>query len=569
MVLMTHTEPTEVVGQASTVHCSDRDSKTTLPIAIIGLGPRGLHCLELLIGWLRSGEAPPLSIHIYDPAEYPGAGAVYDPRDPEYLLMNYAAGRVDEALGSPRWGERGMESFRKWVATNVGVQLGAGDYPARHLVGKYLYSRFLTAKKQIDDLAACHCRREPVQRIVRAGNGWLVSSKSGEQWVEVCVVTVGHGSRWRCEGSQGQSKVFPIQRNLSTRRVPPNSRVGVRGQSLTFIDACLALTVGRGGTYELTEDYHYRYQPGGNEPRVIVPYSRTGRLMLPKPKFDSEEVIPTTASILECAVENLNKLRDLTSESFLSLVCETSDALLRSYAVSSGRERIADGTTRRWYSRWSAPVTPAQWRLRLSEAYQTAVGRRRLDAGWALGEVWRRLYPAIVAKMSHHHWTPTFPDFKVISAELERIAFGPPAENMGKLLALVDAGVLCTEFWGKASKVRRNKGLAIETQGRSQPVDCLIDAVLPSGSQTARSELCDEMLAAINPLYSRTEDSLVTTEAGQLLSGDHQPLEGLYVLGRATEGLIIGHDTLNRQLHQEPDNWIAELKARYAWDRLP
>jgi uncharacterized NAD(P)/FAD-binding protein YdhS len=65
-------------------------------VAIVGLGPKGLYALERLLDHARDlGPAAGLEIDVFEPHPVPGAGPVYDPRQPEYLLMNFAAGHVD------------------------------------------------------------------------------------------------------------------------------------------------------------------------------------------------------------------------------------------------------------------------------------------------------------------------------------------------------------------------------------------------------------------------------------------------------------------------------------------
>ena len=57
----------------------------------------------------------------------------------------------------------------------------------------------------------------------------------------------------------------------------------MKGIGLTFIDAVLSLTEGRGGTFERMPDGRLSYRASGGEPATILPFSRSGLPMAPKP----------------------------------------------------------------------------------------------------------------------------------------------------------------------------------------------------------------------------------------------------------------------------------------------
>ena len=73
-----------------------------LRVAIVGLGPKGLFALERLVHHSRGLPAGSIELTIYEPHPAPGAGPVYDPAQPPYLRMNFAAELVDMWLERPR-----------------------------------------------------------------------------------------------------------------------------------------------------------------------------------------------------------------------------------------------------------------------------------------------------------------------------------------------------------------------------------------------------------------------------------------------------------------------------------
>ena len=79
-----------------------------------------------------------LSVDVYEPHPCPGAGPVYDPAQPPYLRMNFAADMVD------MWPARDLDperpSFSEWRSGIDGESDEA--YPSRALVGRYLAHGF-------------------------------------------------------------------------------------------------------------------------------------------------------------------------------------------------------------------------------------------------------------------------------------------------------------------------------------------------------------------------------------------------------------------------------------------
>ncbi len=65
-------------------------------VAIVGLGPKGLYCLERL---LAEFQARPLRhalhVSVFNRSAHFGASPIYDPEQPEYILVNISVGEID------------------------------------------------------------------------------------------------------------------------------------------------------------------------------------------------------------------------------------------------------------------------------------------------------------------------------------------------------------------------------------------------------------------------------------------------------------------------------------------
>ena len=65
-------------------------------VAIVGLGPKGLYCLERLLAEFNARPLEhPLHINIFNRSAHFGASPIYDPEQPEYILVNISVGEID------------------------------------------------------------------------------------------------------------------------------------------------------------------------------------------------------------------------------------------------------------------------------------------------------------------------------------------------------------------------------------------------------------------------------------------------------------------------------------------
>src|SRR5215470_4700710 len=111
-------------------------------VAIVGVGPKGLYCLERL---LAEVNARPLlcglEIHVFNRSSYFGASPVYDPEQPEYILVNVSVGEVDlwSATDPPVAAGRGL-SFVDWYQKEFQPDspLTGDENLSRAVVGRYL-----------------------------------------------------------------------------------------------------------------------------------------------------------------------------------------------------------------------------------------------------------------------------------------------------------------------------------------------------------------------------------------------------------------------------------------------
>ena len=596
-----------------------------------------------------------MEITCFEPHPQPGAGPNYDPGQPDYLRMNFVAELVD------MWPEGGSlleladgqrSSFASWRAAHeprepASEEAGGEDiYPPRSQVGRYLRSGLEALLAAPPDGVSVAIEPDRVGAIDGGHGGWLLHTTerdsrptgstpraSASQPVPVApaspfgpfdevLVTVGHlpageGSLVRdwCHDAPLVEAVFPVERMLAAERVPAGSRVAVRGFALSFIDAALALTEGRGGSFEpavgsgggpRTSQPRLRYIPGpraADQPAAIMPFSRTGLPMLAKPD-------PAFAASIDGLAETMAEHREAilalpagfeVDRDLLKILRSTASLVL---ALASGGVRAARGGGGEYPPEHAVAETlerlldrPTGRRLDTSEVLgrigaSLEVGGAERPPGpeWALGESWRGLYGAIVARLGDgglraRQW----PRFATLAGAMERIAFGPPPVNVAKLAALIEAGTVDLSALA-GGQLRSDGGVCRLVRGADdapealaaapgsgsgngsatassssvgRPVDVVVDAVLPPpGAAGLESAPLDGLIEAGEVRLAPGRRGIEICPDGRAVRGDGSLSSGLSVLGRPTEDWVIGNDTLSRSLHPHFDRWARGVVRR-------
>lgn len=493
-------------------------------IAIIGAGPRAAQALERLatLG-KQTGRLLPW-VDVIAPGEGVGAGEIYAADQPDYLRLNVASTAVDENFD--RWRE----------ARSPGSSVD--QFPARSLAGEYLAETGAQARALLPG-TRISARVNEVHP--GAGRGWSLLLTDG-RWLtgyDEVLLTTGHATDW--DGAlihQADSdlpivpRVFPIGAlQQRAAELAEGDLVVVRGAALTALDAALVLAADR-------------------ELRIVLA-SRTGRLMVPKSNPDVIRHVMEPSDLGPTA-----RRRVLDGEAVETVLLDTAEDLLArvdahasaSASASAGArsDQIQD-TVRALFARTSA-TNPRDW---LDAQLNIAVGMEPPDATWVLGQSWRLLYPALVERQDHNAvGAPTlnWPDYGRWATEMERLAFGPPPVNAAALLDLMDKGVV--EVVGADDVLE----LARERQA-----SLIVDAVLPPpGARGIRDHLVrnglDSALLEISP---HGRGVLVDGDATSVVAG--RRVEGFSAVGRLTEDVIIGNDTLIRTLHPQLDRWARRI----------
>ena len=503
-------------------------------IALVGGGPRGLFALDCLCGWAACYPDRQLTITLYDPAARPGAGPVYDPSQPAYLLMNFVAGLIDAWDRSFVVNEQ-RPTLVEWLARMDSAAADPGAYVPRATVGRYLMACYEMLARGLPANVTLVHRQVFVDDVMRHGMCWRIVAAGHTDLADEVLITTGHQA-WQSRPGERPVSVFPAARLAEYGRTP-EAVLHCKGFGLTFIDAALALTVGRGGRFETNEAGRLDYRASGHEPACIRPVSRTGRPMLAKP---DPGVIQATAArddivaeLSRWLAERPRPINDFIGDIWPAFL-DAADAYIQAAA----------GTTRAWFTAWSDTHQDAdEARATLQESWAMATGRCPPGPGVALALVWRGAYPALVRIVSHGGLaSAAWAAFRAVATEMERIAFGPAAGNIARLLALIEAG-----------------RVDLSALGPPADVPCEIDATIappyrldPAGPLPG--------LVAREHLARTAYDTLAVDHQGRPIHAPSgQPVAGLAVIGRVTELSVLGNDTLSRRLHDTMRQWAATM----------
>lgn len=270
----------------------------TVPVAIVGMGPRGVTVLERLVEYAE--RIPPhvtLDVTVFDP-NVCGEG-VHSARQPDHLLINTVASQVTMFAPQSRLGREGSPSLVEWaklegyrvidgafrrVSDREGRAITDADHLPRSLLGEYLgwiYAHIVSALPR--NVLVTH-RRATVVDLVPLSNGFQVIQSEGvSQTAQFVFLTTGHGRRKPTDTDERFAQFaernffknpelaylptpYPIE---ALADVSARATVVIQGFGLTAHDVISALTLGRGGRY-LERSGELIYEKSELEPQMLL-----------------------------------------------------------------------------------------------------------------------------------------------------------------------------------------------------------------------------------------------------------------------------------------------------------
>src|ERR1043165_242237 len=174
--------------------------------------------------------------------------------------------------------------------------LTGDEYLSRAVVGRYLADGFRRLLDHLPPRVSVSCHVGEVLDVRRNGRGYELEFADNDGYKEEIrtdkiLLATGHSrpvpgdkeKRYATFAAQHPGLafipfVYPVKKLMAP--IPAGARVAMNGIGLTFIDAVLELTEGRGGRF-VRSGSSLCYEPSGSEP-LIIPFCRSGLPMTPK-----------------------------------------------------------------------------------------------------------------------------------------------------------------------------------------------------------------------------------------------------------------------------------------------
>ncbi len=380
-----------------------------------------------------------------------------------------------------------LDDFRREV---LGETDPLEEFPPRATVGQFLAASWDYVRAHLPAGCSLRFEQKRVQDVADLGGFDHVLLASGHEAVE--------------------HPAGMLDPAADLEKIEAGASVKLRGAALTAIDTILSLTLGRGGRIE-----NGIYRASGREPAKIYPTSRSGRFIQLKsdPATEAEKKILRPFEYRVVQVESVEELKDLLAEAASAL---------------SGEEFS-------WTSLEPAADTAADLRDSLENP-------RRAQQN--IGLVWRELYTALIERFSLTELALSR-EFIELTRLLETYAYGAPAEQLERILALHEAGIV--DF----SAIHDADSLV---------ADHTVNAVIASPGAHPET-LCAQILEAVAPEQAPSAEAQpVRTEANAMLPGQTV----FAMAGRMTEPWVLGNDTLSRTLHSVIPRWALTVAALHS-----
>ncbi|MFN3663815.1 FAD/NAD(P)-binding protein [Yoonia sp.] len=512
-------------------------------IAIVGFGPRGLAAAECVLA-----RTPDLRIEIFDPCAVPAAGPNFMPDEPDECLLNLPLRAVDLP---PPAGAAGT-SFHDFVAHDLGRSPDPDLYPPRNMLGRYLSARLHRLRQRHPDAMTHHAGL--VTDAWRDGQGW---------WLMLADAPIGPFDALLLAPGQPLSRAddqlalwqnFAVNQGFEVTPAYPGrtltaaatrwagKTIAIRGLGLSTCDVVAMLSIGLGG--KLVDG---RYERAGQEPRLIVPFSRDGLPPMPKPALKTE---------LRYALRPREHAR---------LVATIRDAIgggpvqarqTIAAALAPPATRISGQDADAWLATEVDPEAdhPAKDPVAfLQDAIAMAEGRMAPSVEYATGQIWKALQSDLRVIF---HETDGDPDTRAaiinIDQGLKRVTYGPPLVSARLLLALVRAGLVRLGLADAPDIALTDQGWVLDADVTAQ---VMIDAVLPAPKL---SQLDDPLIRSLLRKGHLRADPATD---GILLGRGGSAGQDLHVLGRLGEGSSIATDSIHDCFGITTRAWAEDISA--------
>ncbi|MET7028640.1 FAD/NAD(P)-binding protein [Sediminicola luteus] len=577
-------------------------------VAIVGLGPKGLYGLERLLAQMEDMKLDcPVHIHVYNQNEFFGAGDIYRNDQPSHLIMNYSNRNIDMWTKElPNCILEDTPDFTTWLSSKTGIPAAhnKNGFSSRATVGNYLMDGFIRLCQNLSQNIEVFPHISVVTDIENRQDGYVIRTKEkgdGDQkHFKKILMTTGHswnGARFNtAHGTEPYIEfIYPTNKNLGS--IPKDVTVAFKGMGLTFIDAVLALTEGYGGTFRKKSDGSYHYVPSGNEPKKLIPFSRTGIPMIPRngeaddgipPYYLTEEVVKNLKILSPICFENhiLPLIKKEFCFNYYKVLFKSNNKELLYNADFTVIEKQIDDYHETYPKEKRFNWEMLEWPFKADDLVShkeiieyVAMCIQQVEKGPLMSPIlaaagtWRKISAVFnevysfggLDAASHQLFDSYYFGF------FNRIAYGPPLENMKKIHALAKCGILDFDFARnpEVTLVKETNSFLITSSEvqKSAHVDYLVDARIPKGSTSGKiGTLFSNLLKRGILRFFCNEDDVKYTPGCIDIDHKGRPLDcngtvnkDITFYGTPTEGITFDNDTLSRKRNNFASQWAFDV----------
>ncbi|WP_162305026.1 FAD/NAD(P)-binding protein [Sphingobacterium olei] len=553
-----------------------RPSPATECIAIVGGGPKGFYALERLLAQLKDAESTTnLEIHIFNTNSFFACGQNYRPDQPDYLLINYAIGNIDawEVQQAPQIVTQRL-NLTEWIKHNKHEQcpeVNPRDFASRELVGYYLMDCLQHVVQVVPKNVSIRLISTQVEDIIESTSTYTLYADNQRlpfAYESILLVTGNSYHNSYLENAQQHAHVTCFNSAYPIRQldlIPDQADVAIQGYGLTFTDVALHLTEGRGGRFEYQHN-ELIYIPSGREP-ILYPYSRNNLMMLPRSGMLPEEKY----ELIFFTDHYIDSVRQRNRENKISFKKDIAPILQKEIQYAYNRlAREDDGLTEmevidKLFFPNKDLDSPQlenyhQYMLEITQYMQEEAAKGISASPFMLAVHACRACLLQMAKVynfcgmdgkSHEYFDRKW------SSNMNRLSFGPPAENSKKIHALLKAGYIQAKY-GKLPAFRFNSnGLELFNDYYTKTFQYHIDGrIAKPNLAAANNHLYGNLFKSgmvrelINDSYHT--GSIAIHSDGTLIGKENSML---YVYGTPTEGNVLDNDTLSRKSYNFGNIW--------------
>uniref|UniRef100_UPI0035943696 FAD/NAD(P)-binding protein n=1 Tax=Aquiflexum sp. TaxID=1872584 RepID=UPI0035943696 len=576
-------------------------------VAIVGGGPKGAYAIERLASvWNSQNPGVDLDIVCFNESDDFASGPNYQTEQPDFLLMNYNLGKVDfwtdeqEQLVDDR--PDLLEFLNRYKKASE-LEVESSDYCSRAVTGIYLQHCLCKVIEGLPSNIHLQLVVDKVKSFMVIFDKLMINTVKGMYFgfSEVMCCTghsysfgESHNSNISARTKDRNSptllqSVYPIH-NLQNNEYSGKT-VAVKGMGLTFIDAVLTITEGKGGIFQ-RDNGGITYLDSGREPKEILAFSKAGFPMIARQedlgssdfslRYFTEETVDhliVKHDVLDFKSQLLPFIQhEFRYQYVVHLLRFKSDKNILLEKTLLELEFYVSGIFPDFspfdLEKFLSPKLPQiEQHAAVIRYLEETVFPERFDelhhSTIAMSALWREMNPIFnklysFGKLSGESQCCFDLDYY---SRFQRVAFGPPKENMEKILALANAGVLKFDFASnpKVSIHHQSSEVKIsnEQTSKSMDISMLIDARIPkSGELATQPEYIRKLILELGVDFFSNGDykpgCLEIDKAGRLKKQNQ-----ICFYGTPTEGWTLDNESLSRSNNNFLSPWAKQIAQNH------